>query len=451
MRALKCNLLSTTVLPVFVGAGIAVGGALAVAASGQASAANSPDRGLLPMAQARPAAMQLAACNPCAAKKACNPCAAKACNPCAAKKACNPCAAKACNPCAAKACNPCAAKACNPCAAKACNPCNPCGGAAASVSEKCIVPRLQVAALNNPCAAKACNPCAAKKACNPCAAKACNPCAAKACNPCAAKKACNPCAAKACNPCAAKACNPCAAKKACNPCAAKACNPCAAKACNPCAVAKACNPCAAKKACNPCAAKACNPCAAKNPCNPCAAANPCNPCGGAPVVKISDAEARVVYDCLRTEMKAAYAKVGMDTVAGFMGWSNVATVPYQSDTHGGRYVNNYVNKNGAYKYAKFEEAGAMPADTVIAKDSFTVRPDGRVAVGPLFVMHKMPGNFNAASGDWRYTMVMPDGSVMGTTKGDGDGNVAFCNTCHEAVAEDQDYMFFLPEEYRVSN
>ncbi len=47
--------------------------------------------------------IQLAACNPCAAKKPCNPC-----NPCAAKKA------KACNP-----CNPCAAK-------KACNPCNPC-------------------------------------------------------------------------------------------------------------------------------------------------------------------------------------------------------------------------------------------------------------------------------------------------------------------------------------
>ena len=56
------------------------------------------------------AGVQIAACNPCSAKKACNPCAAKACNPCAAK-ACNPCAAKACNPCAAK-------KACNPCAAK---------------------------------------------------------------------------------------------------------------------------------------------------------------------------------------------------------------------------------------------------------------------------------------------------------------------------------------------
>ena len=53
--------------------------------------------------------VQLAQCNPCAAKKVCNPC-----NPCAAKKACNPC-----NPCAAKkVCNP-----CNPCAAKKANPC----------------------------------------------------------------------------------------------------------------------------------------------------------------------------------------------------------------------------------------------------------------------------------------------------------------------------------------
>ncbi len=48
--------------------------------------------------------IQLAGCNPCAAKKKKNKC-----NPCAAKKKCNPC-----NPCAAKKkCNP-----CNPCAAK---------------------------------------------------------------------------------------------------------------------------------------------------------------------------------------------------------------------------------------------------------------------------------------------------------------------------------------------
>lgn len=67
---------------------------------------------ILPAAQAatpdRSDIIELASCNPCAAKKkivkGCNPC-----NPCAAKKGCNPC-----NPCAAK--NPC--NPCNPCAAK---------------------------------------------------------------------------------------------------------------------------------------------------------------------------------------------------------------------------------------------------------------------------------------------------------------------------------------------
>lgn len=75
---------------------------------------------VLPGAAAKAAntSVQIAACNPCAAK-VCNPCAAKACNPCAAK-GCNPCAAKACNPCAIikTGCNPCAAKGCNPCAPK---------------------------------------------------------------------------------------------------------------------------------------------------------------------------------------------------------------------------------------------------------------------------------------------------------------------------------------------
>jgi hypothetical protein len=72
---------------------------------------------LLPEAQPL-AGVQLAACNPCAAKNPCNPCAAKnPCNPCAAANPCNPCAAaNPCNPCAAaNPCNPCAAA--NPCKA----------------------------------------------------------------------------------------------------------------------------------------------------------------------------------------------------------------------------------------------------------------------------------------------------------------------------------------------
>ena len=430
MQSTRTNLLSSAMAPALMGLVIAAGSTItlaeiAFAATSEARTTENPAAVARPaQPRASDAPVRLAACNPCAAKKACNPCAAKACNPCAAK-ACNPCAAKkACNP-----CNPCAAKACNPCAARACNPCNPCGGAAAGVSASCQVPRLVTAAL--------CNPCAARKACSPC-----NPCAAKACNPCAAKRACNPCGAKACNPCAAKACNPCAAKRACNPCAAKACNPCAAKT-----ACAACNPCAAKKACGPC-----NPCAAKkacSPCNPCAASacNPCSPCGGAKPVELTTAEARSVYDCLLGEMKSGYAKSGMATARLYTGWDNYATQPYVSATHGSRYVNNYGNAQAA-SYKKYEDVGRLPVGAILAKDSFVVRADGKVAAGPLFLMEKMPAGFLQASDNWRYSMIMPTGAVFGVTNGKNSAGMNFCYECHMAVAEDQDSLMFLPEEYR---
>ena len=285
------------------------------------------------------------------------------------------------------------------------------------------MPRLQTAAKCNPCAVSKCNPC------NPCAAKACNPC-----NPCAAK-ACNPC-----NPCAAAKCNPC------NPCAAAKCNPC-----NPCAAAKCnpCNPCAAAKCnpCNPCAAKACNPC---NPCNPCAAGacNPCNPCGAGPAVELTDAEAVKVYDCLLKELKAAYAKSDDRIALSYAAWPRYSARAYESGTHGGRYVQNYANKK-ARAYGAFENAGTFPAGSQLAKDSFSVNANGTVSVGPLFIMEKMPAGFNADSGDWRYTMIMPNGAVFGTTNGRGSGNVEFCIGCHISVSPEQDSVMLLPEEYRV--
>lgn len=83
-----------------------------IAAVGIAALAGAGALSVLPDAMAKDGdagkgGIQIAQCNPCAAKKK----KAGACNPCAAKKAssggCNPCAAKK------KGCNP-----CNPCAAK---------------------------------------------------------------------------------------------------------------------------------------------------------------------------------------------------------------------------------------------------------------------------------------------------------------------------------------------
>jgi hypothetical protein len=147
-------------------------------------------------------------------------------------------------------------------------------------------------------------------------------------------------------------------------------------------------------------------------------------------------------------MKAAYAKAPLDTASAFWNWSKYSTQPYQSATHGQRYVHNFANEKAA-AYGKYEKAGKLPVGAQIAKPSFTVGQDGRASVGPLFVMEKMPRGFLAESGDWKYTMVMPDGSVFGQTRGKNSAGMQFCIACHQAAA-DKDHLMFLPEEYRVS-
>ena len=109
---------------------------------------------------------------------------------------------------------------------------------------------------------------------------------------------------------------------------------------------------------------------------------------------------------------------------------------------------NYANE-WAKAYGAFENAGTFPAGSALAKPSFSVKGNGKASLGPLFLMEKMEAGFNAASGDWRYTMIMPNGSVFGTTNGKNSKKVEFCIGCHQTVTPDQDSVMLLPEEYRV--
>ena len=73
MGSRKSNLLSSTMLHMVVGAGIAAGGAIALSAITFARAGPEPVANPPAVAKANPAAVRVAACT---AKKACNPCAA---------------------------------------------------------------------------------------------------------------------------------------------------------------------------------------------------------------------------------------------------------------------------------------------------------------------------------------------------------------------------------------
>ena len=86
---------------------------------------------------------------------------------------------------------------------------------------------------------------------------------------------------------------------------------------------------------------------------------------------------------------------------------------------------------------------------LLAKDSFTVSGDGKIVVGLLFLMQKMPAGSNKTSLDRKYSMIKPDGKVFGATGGKNSAAMNFCYECHNAVAPDQDAVMLLPEEFRV--
>ena len=86
--------------------------------------------------------------------------------------------------------------------------------------------------------------------------------------------------------------------------------------------------------------------------------------------------------------------------------------------------------------------------SVLAKDSFSVTRSGGILLGPLFVMEKMPADFSPVSGDWRYSVVLPNGELLGRTGGPHAKRVEYCIGCH-LTREANDHLFFIPRGRRV--
>ena len=163
---------------------------------------------------------------------------------------------------------------------------------------------------------------------------------------------------------------------------------------------------------------------------------------------LSSADALTIYDRIRKNMVAAYGKSANWQARAYHTWRRYNVAPYLSATHGKRYVNNYANAL-AKAYGKFEMVGILPEGSVLAKDSFEVTDRGDIVTGPLSLMEKMQPGFNLESRDWRYTLIMPDGSVFGITKGARSEGVQFCVECHIAAGDKHDHLFFIPDQYRT--
>lgn len=162
----------------------------------------------------------------------------------------------------------------------------------------------------------------------------------------------------------------------------------------------------------------------------------------------AEKEAGRIYRTLMGEMEISYEMSGITEIKDYQSWRAFNSLPYLSETHGRRYVNNYANKTGA-NYGNLAKGEHFKPGTVLAKDSLTLTDNGQFFPGALFIMEKLAEGANPKTADWRYIMVSPDGSVIGDTTGDEPANVDYCHDCHE-VRADYDYVFFIPEEFRAS-
>ena len=132
------------------------------------------------------------------------------------------------------------------------------------------------------------------------------------------------------------------------------------------------------------------------------------------------------FRCLAPRMR--YTKSGHRFSAVYPGWSRRDKGPFLSKLHGSRYVAVYANDLALTTISTAPDA-PVQVGAIMATPSFSLNDDGTLDVGPLFILEKMPKGFSTAKGNWRYTVIGPEGDIIGVSKGQNAAEIEFCKKC----------------------
>jgi hypothetical protein len=168
--------------------------------------------------------------------------------------------------------------------------------------------------------------------------------------------------------------------------------------------------------------------------------------GRLPTPVLRDDEVAAIDSCLAGFRRAGFGRSDIAAAREYHAWQRFATRPWRSE-HGWN-LDVFGNPR-AGAYARAEESGVLPEGAIVAKHGFRVGAAGEAIAGPLFLMEKMRPGFNAATNDWRFTLVAPDGRLIGETAGRDAAAVQFCADCHQA-ARRQDFLLYVPAPLRRS-
>ena len=126
------------------------------------------------------------------------------------------------------------------------------------------------------------------------------------------------------------------------------------------------------------------------------------------------------------------------------------TKPWNSRTHGHRWVNTYVSKGAKEAY---RNSDVLPLGSLVVKESFQDK-DGKPSdvPGPLYMMLKGKAEDSPWTGGWKYAMTWekpvagnPEGLQSPVTWLPGDPNLNSCTKCHGHF-KSADYLGGVPDE-----
>ncbi|MEL6576858.1 MAG: hypothetical protein AAFQ81_13305 [Pseudomonadota bacterium] len=173
----------------------------------------------------------------------------------------------------------------------------------------------------------------------------------------------------------------------------------------------------------------------------------CNP--GKPGSELTGDEAQKVYECIAAGLDEGWQKgakrwIPADRMETYRSWALASTFPAAPGFHGERFLITRVNETGHAAYTEYSETPAIPAGTLIAKESFKVGDDGKVRAGPLFFMEKVAEGTSPETMDWYYYAVAPNGTPMAVNV------MQACNACHVDTFGFQGGMGYPVEEARLN-
>jgi len=150
-----------------------------------------------------------------------------------------------------------------------------------------------------------------------------------------------------------------------------------------------------------------------------------------------------LYECLKEEMQAGYAKSEDPVGTDYKTWKPAFTVPGGRGFHGQKFLTTFVNDIGFDEYVKYsDENPVMPVGTVIAKESFFINKKGEAKITALFLMTKVAAGEADEFGNWIYGGIQKSGKAMKVSQ-------KFCHDCHGAY-DDQDSLGYPEEDKRIS-